>query len=143
MDIHGFRDALDRFGSAFSVWPLKEVRKGRNLLAVSAEARRAREAARQVEGGIASSRPSIGPDRARAVVAAAMVEIAQREMRSAVGNPFLAMLVSPFLRTALMLSLPAVGFAIGLAVGSPDLSRGGEAPDGLGVAAVSADDGSL
>jgi hypothetical protein len=142
MDIESFRGALDRFGSAFSAWPLPDVRNARRLLTASDEARRARGLTQRIETEIGSSRPAVGKERAQLIVTRAMIEIARREARAAAQSPFQTMLSYPLLRAACLVSLPAIGFAIGLAVGTPDLTSGKVGTDGM-ASAVSLDDGAF
>lgn len=136
MDLDRFRRTLDRFGSAFSAWPLADARAARRLMSLSARARGTHALARRIEAGIGFSRPAVRRNQARAVVARAVVEIARREMRPSAGRALRIALMDPWTRTAFVLSLTAIGFAIGMATGSPDLTRARDSNDGPFVTAI-------
>jgi len=123
MKIERFQDLLDRFGTDFDAWPVSDARRAKSLLAVSGEARNRYRILESVEAYIDASRPRAEPNRAHAAVRRAVAEIARIEARPGFVDRFRVMFATPLPRFALALSLTAMGFAIGVAVGNPQADR--------------------
>jgi hypothetical protein len=97
---------------------------------------------RRIEAGIRMSRPTVGPDQARAVVSRAVIEVAHREMQPTFARSLRVALIDPWTRAAFAVSLTAIGFAVGTAIGAPDLARTRDLNDGPLITAT-ADDASF
>jgi len=138
MNTKAFETLLDRLGTDFNLWPSEEAGQARALLATSAEARRAYDALLRIEGLIEASRPRIAPQAQQAVILRALADIALREASPTLLDRFRALLFAPLPRAAFALSLAGIGFAVGIATGSPTANRA--ADTGGSLITASADD---
>jgi hypothetical protein len=139
MKIETFQDLLDRFGSDFTAWPESEARQAKMLLAVSRDARGCHSAMSALEFQIDSSRPSVETFRAAAVARRALAEVARYEARPTMIDRLRLAFATPLPRAAFAMSLAAMGFGIGLAVGTPEVNQTADAPAGP-LTIASADD---
>jgi hypothetical protein len=119
MNTKAFETLLDRLGTDFDTWPSEEAELARTLLAESEEARNAYAALRRVESWIDASRPRIAPSAPQAVLRRALADIALREATPTLLERFRQLLFAPLPRAAFALTLAGLGFAVGIAVGSP------------------------
>jgi hypothetical protein len=139
MDAKTFEIMLDRLGADFSRWPAAEAEQARKLLVHSGEGRRALDALQRVETLIHASRPQVPSTGAQRVVNRALAEIAAREAAPSLLERFRWLLAAPVPRAAFAMSLTAIGFAIGIAIGNPT-TRSAVEPNGSGFLMTSADD---
>lgn len=119
MNIKNFENLLDRLGSDLSVWPSGEAEQARQLLLLSAEARSAHEMLLRLESILGESRPEINTTQVSRVIAKSLAEIATKEARPTIFERLRLLLAAPVPRAAFAMTLTAIGFAIGIAVGSP------------------------
>jgi hypothetical protein len=136
MNTKAFETLLDRLGTDLGTWPSEEAELARTLLAESAEARNAYAALLQVEGWIGASRPQIAPSAAQAVLRRALADIALREATPTLLERFRQLLFAPLPRAAFALSLAGLGFAVGIAVGSPNTQKAVDPSGNLITASV-------
>ena len=139
MQITQFQALLDRFGTDFEAWPPADARNARRLLATSEDARHRFETLTGIESWLEASRPKIDQRRARAVVQGTLAEIARIGMRPAFLDRLRAAFASPLPRAAFAVSLTAIGFALGLALGNPGADRSADTQGGP-LMTASADD---
>jgi hypothetical protein len=123
MNTKAFETLLDRLGTDFGTWPSEEAELARMLLAESEEARNAYASLRRIESWIDASRPRIAPSAPQAVLRRALADIALREATPTLLERFRQLLFAPLPGAAFALSLAALGFAVGIAVGSPSAQK--------------------
>ncbi len=143
MKLSTFERLLDRHGPDLAQWPDRDVAEGRALLARSPEARQAQALSLRIDTLIASSRPVIDPASAHRAVARALNEIrmAPEPRRLSLGvfwGGLVPRIGMPVPRLAFAVVATAVGFAIGIMLGTPAAHEALH-PSGLPVIA-SADD---
>ena len=92
----------------------------------------------RIEGFIAASRPRVAPTAQQAVIRRALADIAMREASPTLLDRFRALLFAPLPRAAFAFSLAAIGFAVGIATGSP--TTDGIADNSGNLITASADD---
>ena len=136
MNTKAFETLLDRLGTDFGTWPSEEAELARALLAESEDARNAYAALRQVESWIDASRPRIAPSAPLAVLRRALADIALRESTPTLLERFRQLLFAPLPRAAFALTLAGLGFAVGIAVGSPSTPKTVEPSGNLITASV-------
>jgi hypothetical protein len=139
MDAKTFEVMLDRLGTDFSRWPVDDAEEAKKLLVRSDEARRSYDLLQRIEGLIDGSRPHFAPTQAQRVIQRALTEITRREETPSLLERFRLLLAAPLPRAAFAMSLTAIGFAIGIAVGNPTTERAFDA-SGSGLLVMSADD---
>jgi hypothetical protein len=139
MKITKFDRMLDRYGADFDAWPRQDASHARRLIETSAPARRSYAALRLLESQLRETRPEIDRARAERVVSRALAGIVQIDSRPAMLDRIWALLAAPLPRAAFALSLTAVGFSIGLAVGSPRADASGDTPAASLITASAAD----
>jgi hypothetical protein len=123
MNTKAFETLLDRLGTDFGTWPSEEAEQARALLAGSDEARKSYDLLLRVEGWIDASRPQVGPSSPQAVVRRALADIALREATPTMLDRFRRLLFAPLPRAAFAFSLAAIGFAVGIATGTPNAGK--------------------
>ena len=138
MNTKAFETLLDRLGTDFGKWPSEEAEQARMLLAESDEARKSYDMLMRVEGWIDASRPRIAPSAPLTVVRRALADIALREATPTVLDRFRRLLFAPLPRAAFAISLAGIGFAVGVATGSPSAGKTFDTSGGMMTA--SADD---
>lgn len=123
MKTKDFEVFLDRYGSRLEHWPAHVAREARSLLIYSDDARRAYEAFLKVESWLGASRPEVDHACVARVVAGALRDVRTRQARP----PMFALPRLPFFgsapQLAFALAATAIGFAIGVFVGSPSTTR--------------------
>jgi hypothetical protein len=138
MNSDAFEMLLDRLGTDFAAWPSEEAREAKALLVASAEARKAYDTLLRIEGLIGASRPRIAPGTEQLVLQRALADIALREASPTLLDRFRALIFAPLPRAAFAISLAALGFAVGVAVGNPLTDR--SADTGGSMITASGDD---
>jgi hypothetical protein len=140
MKISDFEKALDQYGPNLGAWPMELGKEGRALLSVSPYARRSYDALIQIEALIAGSAPQIDVARAARVANRAIAEIQRLPRNTPMGlfENMRRLFFLPAPRVALAMSLTAIGFLVGMAVGVGETHRT-EATD-LPMMTASADD---
>jgi hypothetical protein len=123
MNSKAFEMLLDRLGTDFDAWPSDEAREAKALLATSDEARKAYDMLLRIEGLIGASRPRVAAGTEQIVIRRALADIALREASPTLLDRFRALIFAPVPRAAFALSLAALGFAVGIVVGSPLTDR--------------------
>src|ERR1700761_4918015 len=123
MNTKAFETLLDRLGTDFNAWPAEEADQARALLATPTEARDAYDMLVRIEGLIEASRPRVAPQSQQAVIRRALADIALREASPTLLDRFRALLLAPLPRAAFAFSLAGLGFAVGLATGSPSADK--------------------
>lgn len=139
MDAGAFEILLDRLGTDFAAWPADKAEQARKLLIRSEEARRAHTALSRVEAMIASTRPLVTDAQAKRVVNRALAAIVRREAAPTLMERFRLLLAAPLPRAAFAMSLTALGFAVGIAVGYPNAEHPFDR-EGSAFVTTSADD---
>jgi len=119
MNTKAFEMLLDRLGTDFDAWPSDEAREAKALLATSGEARKAYDMLLRIEGLIGASRPRVAAGAEQAVIRRALADIALREASPTWLDRFRALIFAPVPRAAFAISLAALGFAVGIAIGNP------------------------
>jgi hypothetical protein len=139
MDAKTFEVMLDRLGADFGRWPAEDAQAAKKLLVHSKEAKRAYDGLLHLESLIAESRPRFAAWQGQRVAERALAEISRRDASPSLIERFRLMLAAPLPRAAFAMSLTAIGFAIGIAVGAPATERAFETRNS-GVLVSSADD---
>ncbi len=139
MDMKNFELLLDRWGGDLSVWPAAQAEQVRILLSQSAEARRAYETLVRLESAIGESRPEITAAQVSRLISKSLSEIARREANPSIVERLRLLLAAPMPRAAFAMTLTAIGFAIGIAVGSPGAGQAADSTS-LPLIMASADD---
>lgn len=139
MDAKTFEILLDRLGTDFAAWPADKAEQARKLLIRSDEARRSHATLRRVEAMIASTRPLVTSLQTQRIVNRALAEITRREAAPSLMERFRLLLAAPLPRAAFAMSLTAIGFAVGIAVGYPNAEHPFDS-DGSAFITTSADD---
>jgi len=139
MNIENFEALLDRLGSDLSAWPVAKAEQASRLLSQSGQARQAHETLLRLESAIAISRPKISAAQASRVLSRSLLAIAEREATPSLIERLYILLAAPVPRAAFAMTLTAIGFGIGMAVGSPD-SRGVADTSSVPLVMASADD---
>ena len=139
MDAKTFEIMLDRSGTDFDRWPAYQADQARKLLVHSDEARRSYDAMLSIEALINGSRPIVASANAQRLVNRALVEITRREATPSLLERFRFLLAAPMPRAAFAMSLTAIGFVVGIAVGSPTTERTFDT-QGSSLLVTSADD---
>ena len=129
---------LDRHGARLEDWPEDAAGEARQLLARCAESRRSFGVCRRVEAWLEATRPSVDSICTTRVVARALREIRVQPPRATLFDRLSAVFAIPAPRLAFAVLATAVGFAVGLWLGTPGADRTA-GPHGLPVIA-SADD---
>ena len=139
MKINDFEKTLDRFGTNLDAWPAGLAGDGRTLLSQSPEASGTYATLLQIEALIAGSAPRIDPARAARVANRAIAEIRRLPQNAPMGfvERIRRTFALPAPRVALAMSLTAIGFVIGVAVGGTDNHRA--EPSGLMMTASAED----
>jgi hypothetical protein len=139
MKTKDFEVHLDRYGAKLECWPAEVAREARSLLIYSDDARRSYEAFLALESWIDASRPAVDSACAARVVASALKEVRARQARRPLFTLPRLPFVVPVPRLAFAaLAATALGFAIGVFVGSPETTRTA-APHELPVLASAGD----
>jgi hypothetical protein len=138
MDRKKLLEYLDRHGGKLEDWPDEAARDARKLLANCQESRRSFGACRRIEAWLESTRPSIDSICTTRVVSRALRDIRDLPPRRTVFDRLRPVFAIPAPRLAFAALATAVGFAVGLWLGSPgaDLTAG---PHGLPVIASAGD----
>jgi hypothetical protein len=123
MNTKAFESLLDRLGTDLGTWPSEQAEQAKALLATSEEARKSYAALLRVESWIDATRPRIDASAPQAVVRRALVDIAMREATPTLLERFRQLLFAPLPRAALALTMAGIGFAVGIATGSPTAQR--------------------
>jgi hypothetical protein len=139
MKITTFDKMLDRYGGDLADWPACDAAQARKLMAISAPARRSFAAAQMLEAHILDSRTVVDPMQAARVAARALSAVAAREASPPLIDRLRAALAAPLPRAAFAVSLTAIGFSIGLAVGAPMAGSAAEPPASTLMMASAAD----
>ncbi len=134
-----FDKMLDRYGGNLADWPACEATRARKLMAISTAARRSFAAAQLLETHIRDSRAVVDPMQAARVAARALSAVAAHEASPRRIDRLRAALAAPLPRAAFAVSLTAIGFSIGLAVGAPMTGSAGEASASTLMMASAAD----
>jgi hypothetical protein len=124
MNTNAFETLLDRLGTDINTWPAEEAEEAKALLVTSEEARRSYDALLRIERLIDASRPQVASTAPQAVIRRALADIALKEASPTLLDRFRALLFAPLARAAFALSLAGIGFAVGLATGSPATDAG-------------------
>ena len=119
MNYSAFEMLLDRFGTDFAGWPSEEAGQAKELLAESEEARRSYDMLVRIEGLIDASRPQVESASAQRAIRGALTDIAEREAAPSLLERFRALLFAPVPRAAFAVTMAAIGFAAGIAIGNP------------------------
>jgi hypothetical protein len=138
MNYSAFEMLLDRFGTDFAAWPSDEADQAKDLLAGSEEARRSYDMLLQVESMIDASRPRIAAASAQKAIRGALADIVEREAAPSLLERFRALLFAPVPRAAFAVTMAAIGFAAGIAIGNPNAAKMFDT--GGGMMTASADD---
>jgi hypothetical protein len=139
MDAKTFEVMLDRLGTDFTRWPAADAEQAKKLLVHSADARQSYDTLLRVEALIDGSRPRIAPAHAHRVVHRALAEITRRDAAPPLLERFRLLLTAPLPRAAFAMSLTAIGFAVGIAVGNPTAEHPFDA-NGSAIMNTSVDD---
>ena len=134
-----FETLLDRHGTDFAEWPAGLADRARRHLLTSPDARRTYRRLVDIERQMAASRPEITPNRVRQVVSRATLAICQDRLRPSMTDRLLALLMAPGPRLAFAMGLTAIGFGIGIVLGTPDNTF--SQPQGSPLMTAAADDG--
>jgi hypothetical protein len=139
MNIENFEALLDRLGPDLSAWPAAKAEQARHLLSGSRAARQAHETLLRVESALALSRPKITSAQVSRVLSRSLLAIAEREAKPSFIERLYVLFAAPIPRAAFAMTLTAIGFGIGMAVGSPDSGRVADASN-VPLVMASADD---
>jgi hypothetical protein len=133
-----FQSLLDRHGSDLGTWPKSEADKARALLRESLEARVAHERLTRLESWIKASQPTVSEASVRRVINQTMIAIRHQAQPLSLIDRFRILLAAPVPRVAFVMGLTGIGFALGIALGAPEIGSvdGASAP----LLTASADD---
>ena len=136
MNNKAFESLLDRLGTDLGAWPSEEAEQAKTLLAASEEARASLAALLRVESWIDATRPRIDASALQAVMRRALADIAARDATPTLLERFRQLLLAPLPRAGLALTMAAIGFAVGIATGSPTAQKSADPSGNMITASI-------